>query len=344
MTVLIGSTVLLWVAALAAVAAGISLLWPRVARALAAETPARRATVALLAATATAPIATALLLAVLAPGLLGLLQPELDHCGEHAGHLHLCLVHAPALALAWLAAALGTALAWLAWNGLRAHRQLHATRRAVQALRAQATPLRHAPAEASDGSEATNGPVLQVDGAEAVALTTGFLRPRTFVSRGLVDALEDDELTALLAHERAHVRRREPLRRWLARVGTRPLWPAARRAILRAVVLSSEQVCDAAAARETGPEAVARAILRVEALARRVRDRTAPTDAPSLVAGFGDGALDARIEALLGPATAAPPRRLAAVGWLGGSAIAVVALASVLHHAAEHLLQHALGG
>ncbi len=50
------------------------------------------------------------------------------------------------------------------------------------------------------------------------AFCHGLLRPRVFISNGTLDALSPPELEALLAHERHHARRRDPLRLALARV------------------------------------------------------------------------------------------------------------------------------
>lgn len=50
------------------------------------------------------------------------------------------------------------------------------------------------------------------------AFCHGLLRPRIYVSTGTLAALRRSELGALLAHERHHARRRDPLRLALARV------------------------------------------------------------------------------------------------------------------------------
>jgi len=49
----------------------------------------------------------------------------------------------------------------------------------------------------------------------AVAFSSGLLRPRVYVSTTLLRRLSASELEATLLHERAHVRRRDPLRCWL---------------------------------------------------------------------------------------------------------------------------------
>lgn len=48
------------------------------------------------------------------------------------------------------------------------------------------------------------------------AFCVGALRPRVYVTTGLLECLGTDELRAVLAHEAEHARRRDPLRRALA--------------------------------------------------------------------------------------------------------------------------------
>ncbi len=56
--------------------------------------------------------------------------------------------------------------------------------------------------------------------------TIGLLRPRIIVAEDLRDTLDPAALTAALAHERVHVRHRDPLRIWLAQIATDLQWPS----------------------------------------------------------------------------------------------------------------------
>jgi Zn-dependent protease with chaperone function len=60
-------------------------------------------------------------------------------------------------------------------------------------------------------------PCARIEVDEPVALCAGYVRPRVHVSRGLIEELSAAELRAIVAHERHHLRRRDPLRRLLAR-------------------------------------------------------------------------------------------------------------------------------
>lgn len=56
------------------------------------------------------------------------------------------------------------------------------------------------------------------------AFCAGLLRPRIYVSTGAIAALADDELQAVLAHERHHARCRDPLRLLVARTASDALF------------------------------------------------------------------------------------------------------------------------
>ena len=73
------------------------------------------------------------------------------------------------------------------------------------------TPARLAAARWTDGRLAV------LDDKAPFALTYGVLHPRVLVTTGLLGALSDAELAAVLAHEREHLRNHDPLKNVLAR-------------------------------------------------------------------------------------------------------------------------------
>jgi hypothetical protein len=60
---------------------------------------------------------------------------------------------------------------------------------------------------------------------EQAVATVGLLRPRIVLSARITAVLDEPALAAALAHERAHARHRDPLRLWLAQLGSDLLWP-----------------------------------------------------------------------------------------------------------------------
>ena len=59
---------------------------------------------------------------------------------------------------------------------------------------------------------------------QAIA-TVGLIRPRIVFSPRIAKALDEQALAAAFEHERAHARHRDPLRLWLAQLGSDLLWP-----------------------------------------------------------------------------------------------------------------------
>lgn len=60
---------------------------------------------------------------------------------------------------------------------------------------------------------------------DASAVAVGLLRPRVLLSPAFARAVDEDALEAGCAHEAAHVRHRDPLRLWVARIATDLQWP-----------------------------------------------------------------------------------------------------------------------
>jgi Zn-dependent protease with chaperone function len=119
--------------------------------------------------------------------------------------------------------------------------------RAADALRMPAPPL----------SFVAEGPPL--------LFCTGTRRPAVVISRAAVDMLDDDELTGALAHELAHLERRDPTLSW-ALMGARALmWfnPGVQ-VLVRAIARDAERTADERAAAATGDRlALASALLKL---------------------------------------------------------------------------------
>jgi len=126
---------------------------------------------------------------------------------------------------------------------------------------------------------------------------TGFLRSRIHVSQSATEMLPAEELSAVLAHERVHIARRDNLRELLARV-TASLRPdlAAFRELDRARLLWAEQAADAAASstRQT-------ALDLASALVRLARVAVPPSNAMAtfLIPDASASVIEARVRRLL---------------------------------------------
>ena len=155
---------------------------------------------------------------------------------------------------------------------------------------------------------------------EAFAVTYGLIRPRILVSTGLATALTPAEISAVLAHEREHLRCRDPLRLLAARLAAS--WacylPAARW-LWGGAMLRHELAADRAAAGRAGRSVVAGALLKLASTP------TCPAVAAASPAGDGPRSLEARVSQL---EAGRPPRQRPAVSRLLSSAGAVALLAA----------------
>lgn len=110
-----------------------------------------------------------------------------------------------------------------------------------------------------------SGPsVVLVEDSRMLAFTAGWIRARVYISTAALDALDDDELVAVLAHERHHALRRDPWRLYSARVvGSAFFWLPVIRELGNKFELASEVDSDRFAVRTLGsPVPLARALIR----------------------------------------------------------------------------------
>lgn len=214
-----------------------------------------------------------------------------------------------------LAVGLLARVAWAVARGVAGVTQARATRRALDAL-------------AERGPEGCA--LLPL--AEPQAFVLGFLRPRVYVTHGVVAATAS--LDAVLAHEAAHARRRDPLRRLCASLALAWHLPGVDAWLERRLARAQEMAADADAAGAMGDGT------RVaESLVRLARLRVT---APAAAVGWHGGAADlaVRVDALLDERARPDRPRLAALAaaalllW-GGALLA----ADPLHRGAERLLR-----
>ena len=168
--------------------------------------------------------------------------------------------------------------------------------------------------------------LIVTDLPKSLAFSAGLLRPTVVVSSALVDSLDPAPLEAVLAHEAAHARNRDPLRQVVAHAVGRGLWivPAARRTAEHQR-LRYELAADKCASAWVGRRALAEALLAFHSASESA-------GAPA-IAGGGT-ALGARIDALVPGAS--PPClvvepsvvRRSAVGLMLAALLVVVVVVS----------------
>jgi hypothetical protein len=106
--------------------------------------------------------------------------------------------------------------------------------------------------------------LIALDAPEPYALTYGALRPRILVTTGLLRALSDAELAAVLTHEQEHLRSRDPLKNVLARaILARHFYLPALTGLRDRFTSGRELSADHAAMAAHGVRALAGALLKV---------------------------------------------------------------------------------
>jgi beta-lactamase regulating signal transducer with metallopeptidase domain len=173
--------------------------------------------------------------------------------------------------VAWLVALLALRLRWLWRTSARASRDLPARLESQVRATADAMGLRRPPRVRL--SDEITGPCV-----------AGLLRPVVLLPPVALDALDDEELATVLAHEFAHVRRRDALANWMqvvvetANFHNPLVWIAGRWARLE-----RELACDATALAHGRRESCADAVLKVIRLAQA--QRRMPRGLPALSEG-----------------------------------------------------------
>jgi Zn-dependent protease with chaperone function len=177
-----------------------------------------------------------------------------------------------------------------------------------------------------------DGRVDVVAAREPFAVTYALVRPRILVSTALAAALTPAEITAVLAHEREHLRRRDPLRLLATRLICGWYWylPAARWLGHRSA-LRRELAADRAAVGAAGPGVLAGALLKLAALP------ACPAVAAARPPGEEPGSLEARVVQL---EDGRPPRqRLASLRLLATAGVLVeLAIAAMCCAAMSQIL------
>jgi Zn-dependent protease with chaperone function len=188
----------------------------------------------------------------------------------------------------------------------------------------------------------TSMPAFEIDTEAPVMALVGVMRPRVLITRGMLDALTDEELSASVAHEIGHRRAWDNLKR-LAICAAPDVLAAtsAARAIERQWASASEHVADREAC-ETGRArcALASALVKVARLTPAMTPIAEPIS--TLVDG---GEIASRVQRLLDDGVAASAARRSPYRWIalalptGALAAGYAPLLRAVHAATEVLVQ-----
>lgn len=260
-----------------------------------------------------------------------------DHCGD-------TLIHAPGLC--WLHPETGSGLTpfeilvalALAVTGLRLLRLLASWGLARAGLaRLEALPPSAHPNEAAVLTNlGWKLPARVVASKELLCFVHGLWRPKLVISNSVFGTLSETELACALAHEAAHVSRRDPAWRLLGRLASLGHFPGLGERSFQRWILAQEALCDATAARRMGSLlVVAEALVSFQ----RALNRNKLSSSTLLGTAFASAeAFEARVRQLLFPERTAPWQLLARP-WPWALALLLLWQAEGVHRALEALLR-----
>lgn len=151
--------------------------------------------------------------------------------------------------------------------------------------------------------DSTASSMLIVSRQEPLAMTIGFWRPRIVLSTGLLQLLDEEELEAVVQHERFHLSNRDPLRLMLLYVSASVFWyiPILRSG-LEQYRLSREVLADQyAISRLESPLGLGSALLK---LIKKKQDSNGQYS--FVYASFAEHSINYRIEKIVNPSAAVP--------------------------------------
>ncbi len=160
-----------------------------------------------------------------------------------------CLGYAEILKFLFIWSGAGIVILGLAYGAFRNMTRLSRANKTVKGL-----PL---------GKRA--GALVLIDDASKTAFTHGLVRPRIYISRGLLNGLEREELKAVFLHELHHKRRFDPLRFFLLSLLKDSFFylPVIKHFIDNIRVIKEHEADDAAAASAVGRLNLAGALIKV---------------------------------------------------------------------------------
>lgn len=274
------------------------------------------------------------------PGVRAALGGAPDHCAEAiARGPHLCWLHAAGepggmahdLAVIALILLLGAVASWHAFQWGQALGRL-------RLLDSLAVPSREAEVRTALATAGVTWPgdLTVVSFERPMCFVVGVRHPRLLISTAVLDELSAADLRVIVAHESAHLARRDNFWRLAGHLAMLFHLPGLGRHTFQRWVIAAEVACDDVAARAMGSRLeVAEALVHFQRLAQQRGTARAYG-----AAFWGDDALETRVHLLLDPPAPSVRHRLASAWpWL---ALPFVAWQADPIHAGLESLLHLL--
>jgi hypothetical protein len=183
--------------------------------------------------------------------------------------------------------------------------------------------------------------VYGIDEPFPIVAVVGIRRPALFVSEKVLDSCSRDEVAAMMAHERAHVRTRDNLRRLVLDACVDFVPTSRRRELSQAWRDATEKAADSAAAErgETSVTDLASALVSISRLAQ------SGTPVPTISSAFHSGSgVESRVRRLVQRADSPESATGSIASSIIGASVAVIlamlAAAPLVYEGTEALIKH----
>ncbi|MFW0778585.1 MAG: M56 family metallopeptidase [Rickettsiales bacterium] len=184
-------------------------------------------------------------------------------------------------------------------------------------------------------SQSIGDDVVILQAPQPLAFASGLLKPKCFLTSGLIQQLTEQELAIVIAHERAHICHKDGIKKWLFTL-LAALYPAGITQQLQSQFsMATELLADARVSRRFSPFDVAQTLIKAARLQRRYG-----LDIAASANTFVANDVDQRVRALIIPSAGRAFPWLPSLALLLLTTLFCSVAVDVLHHFIELFLTH----
>lgn len=179
--------------------------------------------------------------------------------------------------------------------------------------------------------------VFEINMPEASAFTAGFIDKKCYITTGMLKEMTQAELAVILAHEKAHAKYNDPLKKWLFSLFTAFFLPSLATSLKLHMTLAMEQAADKVVINENITSTfIATTLVKVA----RLNALHSPTKHSELVVNFGADVLEQRVYFLLGQLALKPVNKTLTLVLVMFILAASMFSIDGLHHLVESIFSH----
>ena len=181
--------------------------------------------------------------------------------------------------------------------------------------------------------------VFILDSSIPTAFTGGLIKPSCFISSGLMEQLDSDDIKIIIQHELAHIHYADPLKKWVFSILSSYFLPNVKKVLKSMMAITMEQAADSFFVKtQQQAHNVASTLVRFTKLA--AKHSIHEQSKSELLVHFCRQSIDQRVLELLNDNQLKPfPMKLVLLTIILLATISMTSLDS-LHHAIETLFDH----